>query len=79
MPSFYILLESKIANFDIYVNGNRLAKQSDDLERTAKLLGIKSLREPKRVRARLGDGESRRRPLASGYRLLTGALARAVP
>ena len=43
MPSFYIILERKIPDFDVYVNENLLAKESDDLERTTKRLGVKSL------------------------------------
>jgi hypothetical protein len=43
MPSFYIILETKVPNFNVYVNGNLLAKVSDALERTAKRLGVKSL------------------------------------
>jgi len=43
MPSLFIVLEKKIPNFDIYVNGNRLSKESDNLERVAKQTGVKSL------------------------------------
>jgi hypothetical protein len=43
MPSFYIILERNIPNFDIYVNGNSLAEKKDDLERAAKVLRVKSL------------------------------------
>ena len=43
MSSYYILLERTIPNFDIYVNGNMLAKESDTLERLAKKSGVTPL------------------------------------
>ena len=43
MPSYYIVLEKQIPNFDVYVNGNALAKESDALERLAKRIGAKPL------------------------------------
>jgi hypothetical protein len=35
LPSFYIILETEIADFDGYVKLDLLAKGSDDLARTA--------------------------------------------
>src|SRR6266478_4355401 len=43
MPSYYIVLEKTIPNFDVYVNGNMLAKESDALERLAKKIGVRPL------------------------------------
>ncbi len=43
MPSYYIVLEKDIPNFDVYVNGNMLAKESDALERLAKKIGVPPL------------------------------------
>jgi hypothetical protein len=43
MPSYYIVLERTIPNFDVYVNGNMLAKESDTLERLAKKSGVTPL------------------------------------
>jgi len=43
MPSYYIVLEGPIPNFDVYVNGNMLSKESDALERLAKKLGVTPL------------------------------------
>src|SRR5260370_42007643 len=43
MPSYYIVLEKDIHNFDVYVNGNMLAKESDALERLAKKIVVTPL------------------------------------
>ena len=43
MPSYYIVLERTIPNFDVYVSGNMLAKESDTLERLAKKSGVTPL------------------------------------
>jgi hypothetical protein len=43
MPSYYIVLERTIPNFDVYVNGNALAKESDTPERLAKKSGVTPL------------------------------------
>lgn len=40
MPSYYIVLEKDIPNFDVYVNGNALARDSDSLEKLAKKIGV---------------------------------------
>jgi len=42
MPSLYIVLEKKIPNIDIYVNGNFLSN-SKELEKLAKKSGVPSL------------------------------------
>ena len=42
MSSYYIVLEKKIPNLDIYVNGNALARDSDSLEKLAKEIGVTS-------------------------------------
>ena len=36
MPSYYIVLEKKIPNLDVDVNGNALSKDSDSLEKAGK-------------------------------------------
>jgi len=43
MPSYYIVLERTIPNFDVYVNGDMLAKESDVLEKLAKKIGVTPL------------------------------------
>lgn len=43
MPSFFIILEARIPNLDVYVNGSQLSKENDDLERMAKRIGVKPL------------------------------------
>jgi len=43
MPSLYIILEKKIPNADIYVNGSFLSKHNDELGRMAKRLGVRPL------------------------------------
>ena len=43
MPSLYIILEKQIPNADIYVNGNFLSKNNDQLGRMAKQLGVRPL------------------------------------
>jgi hypothetical protein len=43
MPSYYIVLEKEIPNLDVYVNGNYLSKNSENLEQLAKQLGIPTL------------------------------------
>ncbi len=43
MPAYYVVLEKEIPSFDVCVNGNALAKQSDFLERIAKQIGAKPL------------------------------------
>src|SRR5258708_28258619 len=61
MPSYYIVLERTIPNFDVYVNGNMLAKESDTLERLAKKSGVTPLLsffsiDPEEVTSLVGDG-----------------------
>src|SRR5229473_4683638 len=60
MPSYYIVLEKDIPNFDVYVNGNMLAKESDALERLAKKSGVTPLLsffsiDPEEVTSLVGD------------------------
>jgi hypothetical protein len=60
MPSYYIALERTIPNFDVYVNGNMLAKESDALERLAKKTGVRPLLSffsvsPEEVTSVVGD------------------------
>jgi len=60
MPFYYILLERTIPNFDVYVNGNKLAKESDTLERLAKKSGVTPLLsffsiDPEEVISLVGD------------------------
>ena len=60
MPSYYIVLEKEIPNFDVYVNGNALVKESDTLERLAKKIGVRSLMSffsvsPEELTALVGD------------------------
>ena len=43
MPSLYIVLERKIPNTDVYVNGSLLSKKSQELEKMAKHLGVTTL------------------------------------
>jgi hypothetical protein len=43
MPAYFIVLESKIANFDEYVDGSALLKNGEELDRLAKKAGVKSL------------------------------------
>ncbi|HMD37760.1 MAG TPA: hypothetical protein VKH15_00670 [Candidatus Acidoferrum sp.] len=43
MPSLYIILETKIPNTDIHVNGNFLSKHDGELEQLAKRLDVKPL------------------------------------
>ena len=43
MPSFYIVLEKEISNTDIYVNGNFLSKNNQELETMAEELGVSTL------------------------------------
>jgi hypothetical protein len=60
MPSYYIVLERTIPNFDGYVNGNMLSKESDTLERLAKKSGVTPLLsffsvDPEEVTSLVGD------------------------
>src|SRR5260370_7294185 len=60
MPSYYIVLERTLTNFDVYVNGNMLAKESDTLERLAKKSGVTPLLsffsiDPEEVTSLVGD------------------------
>jgi hypothetical protein len=60
MPSYYIVLEKKIPNLDVYVNGNALSRDSDSLEKLAKKIGVPSLLSffsvsPEEVNSLLGD------------------------
>ncbi len=60
MPSYYIVLERTIPNFDVYVSGNMLAKESDTLERLAKKSGVTPLLsffsiDPEEVTSLVGD------------------------
>jgi hypothetical protein len=60
MPSYYIVLEKKIPNLDVYVNGNALSEDSDSLEEVAKKIGVPSLlsffsASPEEVNSPLGD------------------------
>jgi|SRR6267143_2666903 len=60
MPSYFIVLERTIPNFDVYVNGNMLAKESDTLERLAKKSGVTPLLsffsiDPEEVTSLVGD------------------------
>ena len=62
MPSYYIVLEQDIPNFDAYVNGNMLAKESDTLERLAKEGGAATLlsffsTSPEELTSLVGDEE----------------------
>lgn len=43
MPSLYIVLEKEIPGVDVYVNGNFLSKNNDELERISKRLKVRSL------------------------------------
>ena len=43
MPSYYFAPERTIPSFDVYVNGNTLAKEGDTLERLAKKIGVTPL------------------------------------
>jgi hypothetical protein len=43
VPAYCIALEKKIRNFDIFVNGNALANEGDNLERMTMRLGVKPL------------------------------------
>jgi len=43
VPSYYVILEREIPNFDAYVNGHGLSKDSDRLEQLAKGIGVKPL------------------------------------
>lgn len=43
MPSLYIILEKKIPNADIYVNGNSLSQNNDELDQMAAQLGVEPL------------------------------------
>jgi hypothetical protein len=45
VPSLYIVLERKIPNTDVYVNGSLLSKKSQELEKMAKHLGVTTLME----------------------------------
>jgi hypothetical protein len=60
VPSYYIVLEEKPPNFDTYVNGNHLSRESEKLERIAQQIGVKSLMSffssnPKELGSFLGD------------------------
>jgi hypothetical protein len=60
MPSYYIVLEKKIPNLDVYVNGNALSRDSDSLEKLAKKIGVISLLSffsvsPDEVNSLIGD------------------------
>ena len=60
MPSYYIVLEKKIPNLDVYVHGNALSRDSDSLEKLAKKIGVPSLLSffsvsPEEVYSLLGD------------------------
>jgi hypothetical protein len=43
MPSFYIVLAKEIPGVDVYVNGNSLSKNNDELDRIAKSLKVRPL------------------------------------
>jgi hypothetical protein len=43
VPSYYVVLERRIPNFDVYVNGHGLSKNTDLLERLATQAGVKPL------------------------------------
>jgi hypothetical protein len=43
MPAFYVVLETKTSNADVYVNGNFISKNSDALDKLAKQLGVRTL------------------------------------
>jgi len=43
MPSLYVILEREIPNTDIYVNGNSLSRNNDELEKFAKQIGVRTL------------------------------------
>ncbi len=43
MPSYYVILEREIPNFDVYVSGHGLSRDSDRLEQLAKGIGVKPL------------------------------------
>jgi hypothetical protein len=43
MPSFYIVLERQIPKADLYVEGNFLSRNSEELDKLAKQLDIKPL------------------------------------
>jgi hypothetical protein len=63
MPSYYIVLEKKIPNFDVYVNGSALARDSDSLEKLARKIGVTSLlsffsASPEEVNSLLEEGET---------------------
>jgi len=58
--SYFIVLERTIPNFDVYVNGNMLAKESDTSERLAKKSGVTPLLsffsiDPEEVTSLVGD------------------------
>jgi hypothetical protein len=63
MPSYYIVLEKDIPNFDVYVNGNALAKESDSLEKLAKKIGVTTVLSffsvsPEEVNSLLEEGQT---------------------
>jgi hypothetical protein len=43
VTSYYVVLEREIPSFDVYVNGQRLSKASDRLEKLAKQIGVRPL------------------------------------
>ncbi len=43
MSAFYVVLEKKTSNADVYVNGNFISKNSDALDKLAKQLGVRTL------------------------------------
>ncbi len=43
MPSYYVILEREIPNFDVHVNGHGLSKDRDRLKQLAKGIGVKPL------------------------------------
>jgi len=43
MPSLFIILEKKIPNLEVYVNGSQLSKENTKLELLAKQMGVTPL------------------------------------
>lgn len=43
MPSFYIVLEKKLPDIDVYVNGHSLSKYNEQIEAIAKRAGVTPL------------------------------------
>jgi hypothetical protein len=63
MPSYYIVLGKDIPNFDVYVNGNSLASDSDSLEKLAKKIGVTTFLSffsvsPEEVNSLLEEGQT---------------------